>query len=84
MPIVLIILPADFFDKGQSLCLSVLLLDTECPACGMTRAIQHLVHFQFQEAMEFNKLSAIVLPVLFVVYFIEIKRMIKILKKNKS
>ena len=49
IPLVLIALPADFFDTGQSICLSVVLLDTECYGCGMTRAIQHLVHLDFQD-----------------------------------
>ena len=60
----LLYLPADHFDEGQSICLSVLLLDTECYACGMTRGIQHLIHFEFAEAWRFNKLSFVVLPLL--------------------
>ncbi len=60
--IVLMILPADFFDKGQSLCISKLLLNKECYGCGMTRAIQHLLHFDFEIAYNFNKISFIVLP----------------------
>lgn len=58
----LLYLPADHFDEGQSMCLSVLIFDMECYACGMTRGIQHLLHFDFQEAWEFNKLSFVVLP----------------------
>ncbi len=58
----LIVLPKDYFDEGQSLCLSVLLANTECYACGMTRAIQHMIHLDFSTAWEFNKLSFIVAP----------------------
>jgi hypothetical protein len=58
----LVILPEDFFDTGQSVCLSVVFLDMECYGCGMTRAIQHLIHFDFQKAWEFNMLSVIVFP----------------------
>lgn len=58
----LLYLPADHFDEGQSICLSVLLADTKCYACGMTRGIQHLIHGEFRAAWEFNKLSFIVLP----------------------
>jgi hypothetical protein len=64
IPIVLIALPKDFFDQGQSICLSMLLLDTTCYGCGMTRAIQHLIHLDFEAAYDFNKLSFIVLPLL--------------------
>ena len=58
----LLYLPADHFDEGQSMCLSVVLLDRECYACGMTRGSQHLLHLDFQEAWEYNKLSFIVVP----------------------
>lgn len=58
----LIYLPADHFDEGDSICLSVVLFDRECYACGMTRGVQHLLHFEFKEAATFNYLSFIVLP----------------------
>ena len=62
--IVLIILPKSYFDTGQSTCISVLLFDIKCYGCGMTRALQHLIHFDFNSAYDFNKLSFIVLPLL--------------------
>jgi hypothetical protein len=68
IPIILVSLPASFFDKGQSLCLSVLLLDQQCFACGLTRAVQHLVHFEFQAAWQFNKLVVLVFPILTIVW----------------
>ncbi|MFH0895521.1 MAG: DUF2752 domain-containing protein [Bacteroidota bacterium] len=61
-PIVLLILPADYFDEGQSYCPSVLLLHRHCPGCGITKAIQHLIHFDFQIAWEYNFLSFFILP----------------------
>jgi hypothetical protein len=63
-PLVLILLPADFFDKGESICLSKTLAGLECYACGLTRATMHFVHFEFQKAWEFNRLSFIVVPML--------------------
>lgn len=57
-------MPAKFFDSGQSVCLSVLLFDIKCYGCGMTRAIQHIIHFDFEAAYLFNKLSFLVFPVL--------------------
>lgn len=63
-PIVLLLLPAHFFDGGESICLSKLLLDRECPACGMTRGIMHLIHFDWEEAYAYNMMSFIVLPLL--------------------
>lgn len=68
IPIVLFILPATFFDDGQSLCLSVLFFGKECFGCGMTRAIMHLLHFDIDEAIFYNSLSLAVLPLLFVVW----------------
>ncbi len=85
MPIVLVILPADYFDKGQSLCISVLLLKTECYACGITRAIMHLIHFQFEDAFDYNMMSFIVLPLLIVLWIQWILKEIKIFKSlNKG
>jgi hypothetical protein len=64
LPIILWVLPASFFDKGQSLCLSVLLLDKTCYGCGMTRAVQHCMHGDFLTGYQFNPLVVIVLPLL--------------------
>lgn len=77
IPIVLIILPANYFDQGQSICVSVLLFDKNCYACGMTRAVQHLIHFDFQQAYTFNKLVFIVLPLLIISYLKTIKKIYK-------
>lgn len=68
VPVVLLILPSDFFDSGQSLCLSRLLLDMECFACGMTRAIMHLIHLDFETAYSYNFLSFIVFPLLCILW----------------
>jgi drug/metabolite transporter (DMT)-like permease len=62
--VILIFLPKDYFDEGQSVCLSVVFFDLKCYGCGMTRAIQHLIHLDFKEAFEYNKLSIIVFPLL--------------------
>ncbi|MEY3499205.1 MAG: hypothetical protein RL308_874 [Bacteroidota bacterium] len=64
-PFVLILLPSDFFDNGESVCLSKMLAGMECYACGLTRASMHFVHFEFLKAWGFNKLSFIVVPMLF-------------------
>jgi hypothetical protein len=79
--IVLLLLPADFFDHGQPMCISVLLFDRECYGCGMTRAIQHLIHFDISAAMHFNKLSLVVFPLL---TFLLIKDFIDLLKAKKE
>ena len=80
VPLVLLILPADFFDNGQSLCLSQLLLEKECPGCGLTRGLQNLGHFDFQKAWEFNKLSFVIFPVATYYWVQEIIRTVKKIK----
>lgn len=67
LPLVLLYLPSNFFDEGQSICLSVVLLGKTCPGCGMTRATQHLLHLDWMGAAKFNKLVFIVVPIL--IYF---------------
>ena len=62
VPLTLLILPADFFDEGRSICLSVLLLNEQCFACGLTRSVMHLIHFEFAEAWYYNALGFIVFP----------------------
>ncbi|MEY5046891.1 MAG: hypothetical protein RLZZ175_250 [Bacteroidota bacterium] len=62
--IVLMFLPKTFFDKGKSLCVSKVFFDIECYGCGLTRGIQHLIHFDFEGAYYYNKLSFLVLPLI--------------------
>jgi hypothetical protein len=39
-----------------------------CPGCGMTRAVQHAMHFEFAEAWNFNKMIVILLPIFLFTY----------------
>ena len=64
LPIILFLLPKNAFDHGQSLCLFTLLSGEACFGCGMTRACMHLIHFDFETAATFNKISFIVFPIL--------------------
>jgi hypothetical protein len=59
--------------------MSVVFFDRECYACGMTRAIQHLIHLDFFIAYDYNKLSFIVLPIFIRSLIKEIKRVLLIL-----
>ena len=68
LPVFLICKPADYFDHGPTICLSKRLLDIECPGCGLTRAFQHFLHFQFHEAWSLNKLVVIIFPVSIMIY----------------
>lgn len=64
VPLILIILPADYFDSGRPKCLSILLAGIECWGCGMTRGIMHLIHLDFSEAIYHHYASVIVFPLL--------------------
>lgn len=68
VPFVLFLLPKDFFNEGQTICLSKSLAGIECYACGLTRGVMHLIHFDWEGAWHFNKLSFIVLPLLFILW----------------
>lgn len=78
------LLPADFFDSGQSLCLSVQLFGQTCYGCGITRAIQHALHLDFKMAYAFNPLVAIVLPLLILAWALELKKQVRIYTSIKE
>jgi hypothetical protein len=77
LPVFFIIMPANYFDVGQSICPSKLILNKECIGCGMTRATQHLIHFDFKTAWKFNKLTFVISPLLAFFYFRELIGQIK-------
>jgi len=70
-PIVLLILPATYFDTGHSICVFTMLTGEACYGCGMTRACMHMIHFDFSAAANYNMLSFIVLPLLCFLYLTE-------------
>lgn len=79
--IILISLPKDYFDIGESSCLSVQLFGLECYGCGMTRAVQHLIHLDFEKAYSYNWLAFVVLPLgIFMVIFDALKK----IKQNED
>lgn len=55
LPVFLLLLPADYFDHGAAICPSKVFLDMECFGCGLTRAVQHAIHFEFKTAFAFNR-----------------------------
>lgn len=57
---ILVILPSNYFDKGESICLSKQLFNKTCYGCGMTKSIQHLIHLEWFKSIEYNKLSPFV------------------------
>ncbi len=69
VPISIFLLPINFFDSNSTIvCLSRLLLDTECWGCGLTRSVMHALHGDFAGAWNYNKLIILVLPLLIAVW----------------
>ena len=82
IPLCLILLPSTFFDNGNSVCMSVIFFDSECYACGMTRAIQHLIHLDFSIAYKYNRISFLVFPLLVFIYLKDVKMLYFLIKKK--
>jgi hypothetical protein len=80
-PIVLMIIPYDTFDYGESVCPSKLLFDKECPGCGTTRATMRMFHFRFAEAWEFNRLSFLTIPL---IGFFYLRILYKLIRKVRT
>lgn len=57
-------MPATAFDHGRDICLYTILTGDHCYGCGMTRACMHLIHLDFLQAWQYNKICYVVLPIL--------------------
>lgn len=69
VPILLLVLPKDYFDHGgPQLSLFGQLGMENYYSKGLTRASMHLLHLDFTGAAAYNKLSFVVVPLLIVVY----------------
>lgn len=77
LPFYLIIMPADHFDNGSIICPSKKFLNLECPGCGITRAVQHAIHFQLSESWELNRGVIVILPALLLIYIHVLGRFLK-------
>jgi hypothetical protein len=85
LPIIIILLPENYFDSGESICLSKLIFNEECYACGLTRACKHLLHLNYEEAFAYNMGSYIILPIFSILwiywFFQERKKLVTLISK---
>jgi len=84
-PIIIFLLPIDYFDQGGSICLSQVLFDQECYACGLTRGCKHLLHLDLENAFAYNMGSFLALPLvsfLWLKWFLSELRLMRSLRKK--
>lgn len=55
-------------NTGLPSCISQIVFNVYCPACGMTRAAYHLMHFNFMQAFYYNQFLLITLPFFAYIY----------------
>jgi hypothetical protein len=84
IPLLLLLLPLDYFDNGRAICPSVVLFNKKCSACGLTRATQHFIHFDFKTAIQYNKLVIPVFIFNFILWVIEIINVSISIKKSEN
>ena len=73
LPSVLYLIPIDWLNKQHTICLIKNVFGFECFGCGITRAIVSGVQLDFINAIEYNKLVIIVLPLFIYEWFKKLK-----------
>jgi hypothetical protein len=68
IPALLYFIPLQWLERQHSICIFKLLTGKECYGCGMTRAVLSALHFNFNNAFNYNKLIVIVLPLLIFIW----------------
>jgi len=75
--LVLLNLPASYFDDGETICVWKRTLGVECPGCGLTRATQHFLHGEWEVALDYNPLVVVVVPLLGLVWTAQLIALIR-------
>ena len=68
IPVALYFVPVNWLDSQHSICLFKNIFGYDCYGCGITRAILSALHFQFDNAFQYNKLFVIVFPLLIYIW----------------
>ncbi|TAD86732.1 MAG: DUF2752 domain-containing protein [Bacteroidetes bacterium] len=84
-PIVLWILPSNTFDAtGFELCPSKLFFDVECWGCGISRAVMHLHHFEFSDALYYHSFVFIIYPLLVLIWVLWVRDAVRVVKNKPA
>ena len=87
LPLIVFFVPVEYIEANPLPCLYKILFNQECWGCGITRACLHMLHFNINEAILFNRAVVIVFPlacILYVKEYILTLRRIFNLKSKKS
>jgi hypothetical protein len=57
-------IPKNYLGDTYPICLYRIIFNQNCWGCGTTRAIWSIIHFNFNQAFEYNKLIIITFPLL--------------------
>ena len=63
-PLVFFLVPTSWLAERRSICLIYHVFGVRCPGCGMIRALSCAVHGDFRQAVRYNPLVVVVLPLL--------------------
>ena len=68
LPILLYLVPLDWLNKQHTICLFKNIFGIDCYGCGITRAVLSGLHFNFEDAINYNIMVVIVLPLLIYIW----------------
>jgi hypothetical protein len=57
-------IPKKYLGDTNPICLYRIIFNQNCWGCGTTRAIWSIIHFNFNQALEYNRLIIITFPLL--------------------
>lgn len=61
-PVVALLVPAQWIERHPPPCLFTTVTGVRCPGCGMTRAVSCALHGRLRDAVRYNPLVVVVLP----------------------
>lgn len=68
VPVGLTLVPASLLEAVHPVCIFRNIFNTDCPGCGMTRAVLSVMHGDLTSALRYNRLVVLVFPLLGYVY----------------